>query len=216
MQDPAQLGALFQNLAGNLAGQVMPKWRWGRSAKVALLAGIARGILGGVARREVHQTGAVLSADADAGLTRYLEDFLLAALREENDGTIPPELTFIFGHTHKPFEALRRFEGYAEEVQILNSGGWVVDTLHPDPLHGAAIIVVDDDLRAASIRLYNEEPDGRPRDVEVVSALTSNPLVEELPGRVQFQAPCWQNLRASALGAVAQHRENLRFKVAEA
>jgi hypothetical protein len=40
--------------------------------------------------------------------------------------------------------------------------------------------------------------------------------VEELPGRVQFQAPCWQNLRASALGAVAQHRENLRFKVAEA
>ncbi len=215
MQDPQQLGALFRNLAGNMAGHVLPGWKWGSSVKIALLAGLFRAVLGSVAKREVHETGAVLSADAEAGLSRYLEDFLLSALRQENEGTVPPELTFIFGHTHKPFEALRRFENYAEEIQILNSGGWVVDTLQPDPLHGAAIIVIDAELNAASIRLYNESDNGQAGVVEIISAVDSNHLVEQLKNRLNLQESCWQTIPGEALVAIGQHRQNLQFKVGE-
>jgi hypothetical protein len=215
MQDPPQLEALFRNLAIEVAGAVPPRWGWAHSLKSSFFAALLRRVLGGVARREVHETGNALSPDADAGLSRYLQDFLLAAIREENDGTLPPELTFIFGHTHKPFEMLRRVDGAAQEIQVLNSGGWVVDTLRPDPLHGAAVILVDDELNSASVRMYNESETGQGRAVEIVSAIDDSPLVARLKSRLDLQAPCWQTLPDAALAAVQDHRQNLHFKVDE-
>jgi calcineurin-like phosphoesterase family protein len=215
MQDPPQLEALFGNLALEMAGALPPRWRWTGSLKASILAVALRRFLGGVAKREVHETGNALSPDADAGLTRYLGDFLLAAIRAENDGTLPPELTFIFGHTHKPFEMLRRVDGVAQEIQVLNSGGWVVDTLRPDPLHGAAIILVDDELNSASIRLYNESDSDQGRAVSILSANDQNPLVAGLKSRLDLQAPCWKTMPEAALAAVRDHRQNLHFKVDE-
>jgi hypothetical protein len=215
MQDPTQLEALFHNLAIEMAGAVPPRWGWTHPLKSSFLAVLLRKVLGSIARREVHKTGGALSPDADAGLTRYLGDFLLSAIRAENDGTLPPELTFIFGHTHKPFEMLRRVDGVAQEIQVLNSGGWVVDTLHPDPLHGAAIILVDDELNSASIRLYNESDSAEGRAVSILSANDSNPLVAGLKSRLDLQAPCWKTVPGAALAAIRDHRQNLHFKVDE-
>jgi hypothetical protein len=214
MQDPPQLEALFRNLALEMAGALPPRWGWAHALKSSFLAVVLRRILGGVAKREVHNTGGALSPDADAGLTRYLGDFIAAAVRAENDGTLPPELTFIFGHTHKPFESLRRIDGVAQEIQVLNSGGWVVDTLQPDPIHGAAIILIDDELNAASIRMYNES-DAAQEGAVTIAAAEGNPLVEELKSRLDLQAPCWKTMAASAQAAIRDHRQNLNFKVDE-
>jgi hypothetical protein len=215
MQDPPQLEALFRNLALEMAGALPPRWGWAHALKSSFLAVLLRRILGGVAKREVHKTGGTLSADADAGLTRYLGSFITAAVRAENEGTLPPELTFIFGHTHKPFESLRRVDGVAQEIQVLNSGGWVVDTLHPDPLHGAAVILVDDELNTASIRMYNESDAAQEGGVTIASAAEGNPLAEELKSRLDLQAPCWKTMAASAQAAIRDHRQNLNFKVDE-
>jgi hypothetical protein len=215
MQDPTQLEALFRNLAVEMAGKVPPRWGWTHPLKSSFLAVLLRKFLGGVAKREVHKTGGALSPDADAGLTRYLGDFILSAIRAENDGTLPPELTFIFGHTHKPFETLRRVDGAAQEIQVLNSGGWVVDTLNPDPLHGAAIILIDDELNSASVRMCNESEISPGRPVEIVSATDRNPLADHLKARVDWQAPCWQALPELAWAAIRDHRQNLHFKVDE-
>jgi hypothetical protein len=90
----------------------------------------------------------------------------------------------------------------------------VVDTLQPDPIHGAAIILIDDELNAASIRMYNES-DAAQEGAVTIAAAEGNPLVEELKSRLDLQAPCWKTMAASAQAAIRDHRQNLNFKVDE-
>jgi len=92
---------------------------------------------------------------------------------EDELGAIPSELTFIFGHTHKPFERSlteRPGESGARTVDVVNTGGWVIDTLEPDPAFGAAILVVSRALEAASIRVFNDGPDEESYRASVRSA----------------------------------------------
>ena len=77
---------------------------------------------------------------------------------------LPEDVTFVFGHTHKPFSTIERVRlgssGAIEprdlSVKVYNLGGWVIDTADPDPLHGAAAFLLDDDLNGACLPLYQE------------------------------------------------------------
>ena len=80
--------------------------------KIPLLNCVLRHTVGTLARREVHATGTALSGDARAGLKRYLETHLVTELKRGNDQNVPPEVTFVFGHTHKPFENQDHFRGF--------------------------------------------------------------------------------------------------------
>ena len=63
----------------------------------------------------------------------------------------------MFGHTHKPFEEVRNFDAYlGDGVPVYNTGGWVVETVDPAPLHGGAAVLLNENLDVASLRLYNE------------------------------------------------------------
>jgi hypothetical protein len=62
----------------------------------------------------------------------------------------PESMAFVLGHTHKPF--VESWGG----TRILNTGGWVVDAPQLQPPHGAAAVLVGDDLSTVSIRWYNE------------------------------------------------------------
>ena len=75
--------------------------------------------------------------------------------------------TFVFGHTHKPFEGVRHVNGWTLPVRVLNTGGWVVDTVEPVPVQGAAIVLVAQDGTAVSLRLYTEQDTGPPSAVSV-------------------------------------------------
>ena len=66
------------------------------------------------------------------------------------------ELTFIFGHTHKPFQGYRNFQSFPVPTKVYNSGGWVVDTVERQKFHGGAVILIDANLECASLRMYNE------------------------------------------------------------
>jgi hypothetical protein len=54
------------------------------------------------------------------------------------------------GHTHKPSVDCR------DRTRILNTGGWVVDAPQAQPLHGAAAVLIGEDLSAINVRWYNE------------------------------------------------------------
>lgn len=217
MQDQQQ----FDGLLRNLARAIEPKlpWRWPivNKIKIALLTCVLRHLTGGIVNREVHDTAAELSADAAAGLKHYLEKYVHSEIKRGNGQRVPDDVSFIFGHTHKPFETTRGFTGYEQPIKLLNSGGWVVDTCEPDTFHGGAILLVDDELNAASIRMYNEiendSADGSP--VRVSAAVTQdNPLFERLQRAIKAEEEPWKRFARLVYQAVKDHRVNLSFNIA--
>jgi hypothetical protein len=65
---------------------------------------------------------------------------------------MPENVTVVFGHTHKPFEQLMKFDNLSQHyVSVYNSSGWVVDRPQAQPLYGGAVIMLDEDLNAASL-----------------------------------------------------------------
>jgi hypothetical protein len=130
-----------------------------------------------------------LSDVTSAGLDSYIGGPLRQQIAHErrHDRT-PEQLTVVFGHTHKPFEQRRLISGFNKRVSVFNTGGWVVDTIDPQPVHGAAIVVIDDQLNCASLRMYNEpERRATPRPVRVAAPRQSegNPLAESLTRRIE-------------------------------
>jgi hypothetical protein len=214
LQSSGQLRKLASNLAeGIVAGQHLP---WiEQMVERRVLTSILGLIIGQVASREVKDTGGPLSADARAGLTSFLEQFLLRQIQTDNHNVIPAQVTFIFGHTHKPFEEAGAYTGYDSKVRLFNSGGWVVDSVQPNPTHGGAIVLVDDDLNAASIRLYNESADdARPPALPQVSDTLNNPLVERLKPLISDTDP-WAAFSKAVFAQVPLQRQNLAWKISE-
>ena len=68
----------------------------------------------------------------------------------------PDDVTLVFAHTHKPFQEDNNFKGYPQSVHVYNSGGWIVDTVEREPLHGGVIILIDEELNTTSVRMYKE------------------------------------------------------------
>ena len=57
------------------------------------------------------------------GRKKYLEVYLRNQLVYKLDDDIPDDLTFIFGHIHKPFQQYMGFLGYNGKIKVFNSGG---------------------------------------------------------------------------------------------
>ena len=148
-------------------------------------------------------TSAVLNADARAGLDWYVGEPLRLAL----GGKLPDELCFVFGHTHKPFTSTEPIGG--RQVEVYNTGGWVVDTETPAPINGGSAILVDDDLNVVNLRLYNEaEPGSEPR--VWVESTHDNPLLDAMRRLVEADAEPWALLRESIGRAIPLHNRTLR------
>ena len=107
---------------------------------------------------------AVLSKGGVSGLVRYVEGPLLQQVGWELD-SMPEETTLVLGHTHKPFFCTHPYGGYPQSPRVYNAGAWSVDGMDPRPLHGANLVLVDEDLNDAAVRFYNEG--GRPGDYRV-------------------------------------------------
>jgi UDP-2,3-diacylglucosamine pyrophosphatase LpxH len=166
-----------------------------------------------VATREVKETGTPLSLDAEAGLKLFLEKYLLSQIKTDNNQQVPSDVTFIFGHTHKPFEQARHYHGYTDKVKFFNSGGWVVDSMQPTPIHGGAVILVDDDLNTASLRMYNEaESDSQLPPTPFISEVIDNSLVQRLKPLVTKMAP-WNSFTEAVFAEIPLQRKNLSQKI---
>jgi UDP-2,3-diacylglucosamine pyrophosphatase LpxH len=116
-----------------------------------------------------------MSSKGEIGLRSYVTGPLQMQIKKENNSEIPPEVTCVIGHTHKPHQYDYPYAGYSKPVNFYNTGGWVVG-LESERHKGASIVLVDDAFDATSIRVFNETEDGTATRVRVVEARR---LVEE-------------------------------------
>lgn len=211
LQSPEALRVLRKNLAHGLA-QRPPRPRWVQGLKAWTLGRV----LGRVTKRTTHlersHKEAKLSPSAQEGLRTYLEFPLRNQIKteyESGDGESLEDLTFVFGHTHKPFEDRQPFAGYPHPIRLYNTGGWVVDTRETRPLHGAAAILFDEDLNSASLRLYNQSDDKSSYRVDVAHAGDPNPFFTRVASLVRPEQEPWSGFSKAAAQLVEQRHRDL-------
>jgi len=219
LQSLDALRPLNRNLARGLAGRARPKILQRMYARV--LAWVFDAIAKKGQRLERGRREAVLSPEAQVGLHRYLESPLLDQIKREYKKEygelqrVPGDVTFVFGHTHKPFEAVRRFVGYENPVCVYNTGGWVVDSTEPRPLHGAAAVLFDDDLNSASLRFFNQSSDRSSYCVGVAHCGAPNPFAAKLDELVQPDEDPWKSFSRVAAELVEERHQALYRIIAQ-
>ncbi len=148
------------------------------SIKSIILKGLLRYIAGKVTG-ERDETEVELSADAEELLKKYMKVFLYNQLKAERDEKIPGDLTFVFGHTHKPFRRYYKgkdfkdkgFNAYPKGIKVYNTGGWIVEsTDERKEKRGGAILLLDENLNTVSVEMYKERDQKNEYVVEVKEA----------------------------------------------
>jgi UDP-2,3-diacylglucosamine pyrophosphatase LpxH len=221
LQDKEEFKKLLYNLADSLARKYdLPGW--GDRMEAAVLKVVFNAAVEAVFGTERTKGERLLSPDAEKGLWWYMN----VPLRHQIDNEckekklkVPTDMTFVFGHTHKPFQEDMNFKEYPGWVNVYNTGGWVVETVDPQPLHGGAMVLVDEDLNAVSIRLYNEA--GNPKDYRVrVEEATHgtdehNPFFRRMTELVDPGGDPWKSFSEAAARAVHVRAQNLRARINE-
>jgi hypothetical protein len=218
MQDPGGFKKLLYNLAENLIAEANPPW-WAAGAEKEVVKWIISIVIDRIGKTENLQTEKVLSQDAEKGLWAYMNGPLREQIRSERGNNMPPDVTFVFGHTHKSFEEDMNFKEYPQWVKVYNSGGWVVESVDPQPLHGGAVILVDDDLNVASLRMYNEDLDSLNYLVKVEESLhpgeTPSPFYSNIRSLVNPSADPWRKFSDAVARAVHVRAQNLKAEIYE-
>jgi hypothetical protein len=214
MQDPAALAGLLQNLTRGLVQRFVPGLL--SFAKSWVLRSALRGLLEYVGKLEARQKDdGPLTKDTREALEAYVTGPLLRQIQGEHDSSPPAEVTLVFGHTHKPFEQLVSYGGYAEDVRLYNSGGWVVDSVDVTAQAGWAVILVDENLDVASLRGAG---DATASGVQVAEAALQgaapNPLCQHLMSIIDSQKAPWTSFGQALETSISNHLANLKRKIA--
>ncbi|EAQ27872.1 hypothetical protein NAP1_09767 [Erythrobacter sp. NAP1] len=145
---------------------------------------------GRTAERQRDGYGHVLGADEVDDLDWYIGTPLAKAMEDELPGR-PRELSFIFGHTHKPFQDELKVDGFDLPVAVFNTGGWVLDEPTLMPVQGCAAMLVSDTLEVASLRLFNDPTDGTIAPVRVEGSGRISRLVDDASQAVDRASASW-------------------------
>jgi UDP-2,3-diacylglucosamine pyrophosphatase LpxH len=218
MQDREQLKKLLFTLATSLAKKYdLPGW--GEKMEAKLLSWALNAMVDKIAGTERTQKELALSRDAEKGLWAYVNGPLKRQILSELKGNMPSDVTFVFGHTHKPFQEDMNFKGYPQWVDVYNTGGWVVETVEALPVHGGAVVLIDEELNSTSLRMYNEADDPQQYVVKVEEALHTgereNPLHRRISGLVKPDKEPWRTFSAVVARSVRIRAQNLRARINE-
>jgi hypothetical protein len=216
LQSKKQVAVLTSSLASSAVKtwgkKYLPRWLQRSVVKWALDK-----TLGQAAARERHKTDDPLSADGWEGLKAYMQGPLREQILEERKHNMPLAVSFIYGHTHKPFEEDMQFYGYYGWTSVYNSGGWVVDTPTVWPVHGGAVILVDEDHNVVSLRMYNEAENAGEYAVKVEAAAPSggvaNPLLERVRALVDPSRNPWRTFSDTVARERLLRVKNLKMKI---
>jgi UDP-2,3-diacylglucosamine pyrophosphatase LpxH len=154
LQSPAEVNVMLGNIVTSLTKKKkrgIIRWLERKALLFVLKVSVGR-----MAATERDQPDVELSPDATQGLKNLMEKQIYKQLSAELGNTFPDDITFIFGHTHKPFQRKMKFNNYTNEVKIFNSGGWVVDTMNQQSLIGGSVILADDNLDTVALQMYKE------------------------------------------------------------
>jgi hypothetical protein len=217
---------LISNLCGSLADKYdlpgLGDWMEEKILTVILTA-----LANYFAKRERRVIDEPLSKDAREGLGEYLGGplyrQLLISLKkyqgqsDKKASVIPNDITFVFGHTHKPYQDDDDFDGYPGWVDVYNTGGWVVESVQRQPIMGASVVLFDESLQSTSIRLYNESEAASDYRVRVIQASRKNPFhdrIEDLVKNTQQIKDKWDLFSKEAARAVDVRAKHLKAKLA--
>jgi len=220
MQDEDRFRKLLDTLAESLAAKydITGMGDWLNSDITKL---IIEGLVNKLVNPERTQTDRSLSPDAEQGLWNYVNNPLFTQMNDEcinRNLPFPSQTTFVFGHTHKPFEEVRNFQAYlGDGVPVYNTGGWVVETEQPAPLHGGAVVLLNEDLDIASLRMYNEAGEPGKYHVEVHEVpppgQSNSDFFGHLQGLIQPDQPPWSQFSQTVPIEVSIREENLQAKI---
>lgn len=217
LQDDNQVKILVGNLAAGLAKQFSIPLMPG-SIEAKLIDSALKILVDKIRSLERTTPGVSLSTESQKGLWRYMEGPLKRQIRRElKTNDLPAEVGFVFGHTHKPFEQDMNFDEYPGWVHVYNSGGWVVDTVDRQYLHGGAVVLIDENLDMATLRMYNEQDKLEDYKVEVSEANhpgdKPGPFFAEIVMRVSQNPPIWDNFSQIVARAVSVRAEDLKARI---
>lgn len=210
------LRALTDTLARSLAQRYDIPYVWPDWLEEQIWRGVFRQILvRNVAGKQERQQTELpdprfpLTEASRKELRWYAEELLVRQMQQEA-GAVPRSLTFVIGHTHKPFQVWLESAAFPGGLTVLNTGGWVVESLDPEPLRGAAVVLADEELHAVSVRLYNE---GR-YEVHVEEAAPPggghSEFWERIRSRVAVDREPWKSFAETAALEVARRAALLR------
>jgi hypothetical protein len=202
-----KLEALAENLVRGLIGMShAPAWL--RSVEGKLASALVRHEVRRVSRSERGTPKVTLSPKTRLGLRQYLEGVVHQQLVEEI-GTVPAEVGFVFGHTHKPFVEDWSVVGYPGLVRVYNTGGWVVDSADPAITQGGVAVLLDDDLNAASLQFYRQRSDGRTDPPRLLAPAGGQPnsLQAWLASEIDPKAEVWRTVAAASAELVAERHQ---------
>jgi hypothetical protein len=192
---------LRQRLARGIAKTLGPKLPMAGQSdmKSALRHGILAALdvsFGMFSDEERASIARVMSDGGIAGLHAYIDGPVAGQLQAEL-GHIPPEVTFVFGHTHKPFiDTVVPATGPV--LQVCNTGGWYLDSPRLNGREGVSLVLVDDALNVVSVRCFATPINGAPCAVEVRLASHHSAdgaaFAAEIEANVAADAAIWADL----------------------
>lgn len=155
-----------------------------------------------------------LTSEAGAGLMAYLGGPLIKQLASESphrDGTLPEQVKFVFGHTHKPAVYTRSVPGLANDVRIFNSGGWVVDSETVAKSQGVNLVLMDENLEIACVRMYNQAEKPESYRAKMDDGLTEEqgPFYQRLSEFFRSDDEVWRSFSAAVADLVSERQKAL-------
>ncbi len=216
MHDREQFKKVLSGLATGLAKRFnLPGW--GDRMEAGILNLLFAAMVDKVTGQERHQPGNVLSESGRKGLQAYMEGPLREHILTECGRNMPSDVTFVFGHTHKPFQEDMNFKQYPQWVNVYNTGGWIVDTPQPQRLHGGVIILVDEALNTTSVHMYHESANPAEYSVSVEAATHSGEMVNSLHqrilGLIRPSEDPWETFSALVAREARVRAENLQERI---
>src|SRR5262249_24705837 len=107
----------------------------------------------------------------------------------------------------------RPFIGYPRVVDVYNTGGWVIENEKPSPIHGGAMVLVDENLDAVSVHMFHDVAYGVEPSVAVSwprrPGGTPRAFRERIAALIDPRAEPWASFSNTAAEAVAVRHANL-------
>ena len=109
------------------------------------------------------------------------------------------------------------FQAFAGLTKVYNSGGWVVDAVERQKFHGGAVILIDENHEAVSLRMYTEtwDPGGTPVSVEEAAYRGDPPgaFQQRIAGLVAKTPDLWKDFSQAVARDIHVRAENLRTRI---
>jgi len=213
---------LVRNLSNGFADAFGPRWLPAKAR--AMLWKLTLDIASERAAGQVEskKAGSVpLNPEAEECLKFYLEGPLHSQMcvsrrpgqsQVPADQEMPDDVTFLFGHTHKPFQTRRAYDRdkYKSPVMLHNIGGWIVEMPAPVKTFGGAIVFADAGLNTAQVEFYRESKDGAEPASVVTGPAGPNPLVAHLEGLMNANLPAWDAFTTAVEADLPDRRRILK------